>query len=63
VGESGCGKSTLSFSILRLIRDPGRIVGGEVWFDGVDLLGLSESEMRKVRGGDIAMIFRIPCPL
>jgi oligopeptide/dipeptide ABC transporter ATP-binding protein len=60
VGESGCGKSTLSFSILRLIRDPGRIVGGELWFDGVDLLSLSESEMRKVRGGDIAMIFQNP---
>lgn len=60
VGESGCGKSTAAHSILRLVRTPGRIVGGEIWFDGKDLLKKSEGEMRKIRGGEIAMIFQNP---
>lgn len=60
VGESGCGKSTAAHSILRLVRTPGRIVGGEILFDGKDLLKKSEREMRKIRGGEIAMIFQNP---
>jgi len=60
VGESGCGKSTLGFSILRLIRPPGEIVGGEMLFDGEDLLKKSQSEMIRIRGKRIAMIFQDP---
>jgi peptide/nickel transport system ATP-binding protein len=62
VGESGCGKSITALTLMRLVPDPpGRIVeGSRVVLDGVDLLGLSESEMRKVRGNDISMIFQEP---
>jgi peptide/nickel transport system ATP-binding protein len=61
VGESGCGKSVTAFSIMRLIPiPPGRIVSGEVRFEGRDLLALSEREMRKVRGNDVSMIFQEP---
>jgi peptide/nickel transport system ATP-binding protein len=61
VGESGCGKSVTSLSILRLLpRLTARTVGGEVRFHGKDLLTLSESEMRKIRGNNIAMIFQDP---
>ena len=60
VGESGCGKSTLGFSVMRLIRHPGKIVRGEIWFEGENLLSKSEAEMRKIRGGRIAMIFQNP---
>ncbi len=61
VGESGCGKSVHALSIMRLIPSPpGRIERGEVWFDGRNLLELSEDEMRHVRGGDIAMVFQDP---
>jgi len=61
VGESGCGKSVTALSILRLVPDPpGRIVAGQVMFDGRDLLTLSERQMRSVRGNDIAMIFQEP---
>ncbi len=60
VGESGCGKTVSSLSIMRLIRPPGRIVSGEVWFDGRDLLRLSEREMRKIRGAEISMVFQEP---
>src|SRR3954452_112892 len=61
VGESGCGKSVTSLSILRLIASPpGRTVAGQVLFEGRDLLTLSESEMRKIRGNAIAMIFQEP---
>jgi oligopeptide/dipeptide ABC transporter ATP-binding protein len=61
VGESGCGKSVTALSILRLIRPPGRIEGGsQILFEGTDLLGLPEREMRKVRGNRIAMIFQEP---
>ncbi|MEZ4406288.1 MAG: ABC transporter ATP-binding protein [Polyangiales bacterium] len=60
VGESGCGKSVTSLSVLRLIQPPGRVVSGRVTFDGRDLLQLSEPEMRKVRGGQIGMIFQEP---
>jgi oligopeptide/dipeptide ABC transporter ATP-binding protein len=61
VGESGCGKSVTALSILRLIpMPPGQVLGGEVLFQGRDLLQLSEKEMRAVRGRDIAMIFQEP---
>ncbi len=61
VGESGSGKSVTALSIMQLIPNPpGRIVGGEVWFGGRDLLKLSYEEMYKVRGYDIAMIFQEP---
>jgi oligopeptide transport system ATP-binding protein len=61
VGESGCGKSVSSLSIMRLIpHPPGRIVDGQVLFQGRDLLKLSEDEVRRVRGKDIAMIFQDP---
>ncbi len=61
VGESGCGKSVTALSITRLIQSPpGRIVGGTVEFEGQELLTLPESEMRKVRGGKIGMIFQEP---
>src|SRR5277367_824145 len=61
VGESGCGKSVTALSILRLIPSPpGRIVSGSIRFAGRDLLGLSEAEMRNVRGNEISMIFQEP---
>jgi oligopeptide/dipeptide ABC transporter ATP-binding protein len=61
VGESGCGKSVSALSVMRLVAAPaGRIVGGEIWFKGKDLLRLSEEEMRRVRGRDIAMVFQEP---
>ena len=55
-GESGSGKSTMALAILRMIKPPGRIDGGEVWLDGVNLLTLSEEEMRQVRLARIALI-------
>src|SRR6187455_450605 len=61
VGESGCGKSVTSLSILRLIAaPPGKIVNGRLMFQGRDLLGLTEDEMRKVRGNEISVIFQEP---
>ncbi len=61
VGESGSGKSVSVLSILRLIpHPPGRITGGEVWFEGKDLLKMSDSEIRHIRGNKIAMIFQDP---
>jgi oligopeptide/dipeptide ABC transporter ATP-binding protein len=60
VGESGCGKSTVAHSILRLVREPGRVVGGKILFEGHDLLRNSEAEMRKIRGSRIAMVFQNP---
>jgi oligopeptide/dipeptide ABC transporter ATP-binding protein len=61
VGESGCGKSVGALSLLRLIPDPpGRIVGGRIMFQGVDLLTLSDQDIRSVRGRDIAMVFQEP---
>ncbi len=61
VGESGCGKSVTSLSIMRLIPEPpGRILGGTIKFRGRDLITLSDADMRKVRGNDIAMIFQEP---
>jgi oligopeptide/dipeptide ABC transporter ATP-binding protein len=60
VGESGCGKSVTSLSIMRLISQPGRIVEGQILFDNTDLVSLSESKMRGVRGNRISMIFQQP---
>ena len=60
VGESGCGKSITALSVMRLIAPPGKIVNGEILFDGKDLLKLSDSGMRQMRGDDIAMIFQDP---
>jgi len=61
VGESGCGKSVTGLSLLRLIpMPPGKILKGELLFEGRDLLGLEEREMEKVRGNDISMIFQEP---
>ena len=61
VGESGCGKSVTGLSLLRLIPiPPGRIVNGDITFDGRSLLNLEEKEMERVRGNDISMIFQEP---
>jgi len=61
VGESGCGKTVSALSIMRLIAEPpGKIVSGQVVFDGTDLLKLSKADMHKVRGARIAMIFQEP---
>ncbi|MGE3973312.1 MAG: ABC transporter ATP-binding protein [Bdellovibrionales bacterium] len=61
VGESGCGKSVTSLSIMRLIQEPpGRIVSGKILFEGQDLLKLSETQMRSIRGNKISMIFQEP---
>ncbi len=60
VGESGCGKSVSALSILRLIGHPGRIVGGEIRFNGKDLLQIPDHEIRDIRGNQIAMVFQEP---
>ena len=60
VGESGCGKSVTSLSVMGLIAPPGRIVSGEILFDGQDLLKISEPEMDSLRGRRISMIFQQP---
>jgi peptide/nickel transport system ATP-binding protein len=61
VGESGCGKSVTSLSIMRLIPSPpGKIVGGEIFYRGRDLLRLNNEEMRRIRGNEISMIFQEP---
>ena len=60
VGESGCGKSMTALSIMRLLPEAGRIAGGRVGLDGLDLLGLPEAAMRAVRGRRVAMIFQEP---
>lgn len=61
VGESGCGKSVTSMSLMRLIQAPiGKIEGGEIFYKGKDILKLTDEEMRKIRGNEIAMIFQEP---
>ena len=61
VGESGCGKSVTAHSIMRLIPDPpGKIEGGEIFFEGQDLLKVTKAQMRKIRGNQISMIFQEP---
>jgi oligopeptide/dipeptide ABC transporter ATP-binding protein len=61
VGESGCGKSVTSLSIMRLVPSPpGKIVGGEIFYRGRDLLRINNEQMRKIRGNEISMIFQEP---
>lgn len=60
VGESACGKSTLGRAILRLISEPGEIVGGQMLFMGQDLVAIKEREMARIRGKNISMIFQDP---
>ncbi|CEP68112.1 ABC transporter-like [Moorella glycerini] len=60
VGESGCGKSVTALSILRLIEPPGRILSGEVWLNGYDLLKIPPGQLRQVRGREIALVFQDP---
>src|SRR5512136_543526 len=60
VGESGCGKSVTSFSVMRLVGVPGKIVEGEIIFNGQDILKLPESNMQSIRGNRMSMIFQQP---
>jgi oligopeptide/dipeptide ABC transporter ATP-binding protein len=60
VGESGCGKSITALSVMRLVGEPGKIVGGEIWFGGENLLTVSDERMREIRGDRLAMIFQDP---
>jgi peptide/nickel transport system ATP-binding protein len=60
VGESGCGKSITALSVMRLIANPGKIVGGSITFKGEELTTASDERMRSIRGNDIAMIFQDP---
>ncbi len=60
VGESGCGKTMTALSVIRLVPPPGRIVGGEILFEGRNLLTLGGEEMEKVRGNRIGMVFQEP---
>jgi len=61
IGESGCGKSVTALSVMQLVAAPaGRIVAGEILFEGQDLLKKSREEMRAIRGNEIAMIFQEP---
>ncbi|MDE0185519.1 MAG: ABC transporter ATP-binding protein [Candidatus Poribacteria bacterium] len=60
VGESGCGKSMTALSILRLVPPPGKIVAGEIWWNGENLLARRESEMRDIRGNEISIVFQEP---
>jgi oligopeptide/dipeptide ABC transporter ATP-binding protein len=60
VGESGCGKSVTALSIMRILPPPGKTVSGRILFKGEDLLSKTEAEMRKIRGGEISMIFQEP---
>ena len=60
VGESGSGKSVTSLSVMGLIREPGKVTGGKIIFDGENLVGKSNKEMNKIRGDKISMIFQEP---
>lgn len=60
VGESGSGKSVTSLSIIRLLQDPGKVIGGEILFKGENLLNKTEKQMLKIRGDEISMIFQDP---
>ena len=60
VGESGCGKSVTAMSLMRLVSQPGKIIEGEILYEGKDLLKLKEEEIRAIRGNEISMIFQEP---
>ena len=60
IGESGSGKSVTSRSILRIVDEPGKVVGGEIIFKGINLLEISEKEMSEIRGAQISLIFQDP---
>jgi len=60
VGESGCGKSMTAMSLMRLVRQPGKIIDGRIFLKGTEIRSLSESRMRQIRGGEIAMVFQDP---
>ena len=61
VGESGCGKSVTALSLMRLVPNPpGRIVGGAILFQGKDILQLTDSQMRRIRGSQFSMVFQEP---
>lgn len=60
VGESGCGKSVTAMSLMRLVESPGKIVDGEIIYNGKDILKLSDDEIRSIRGNEISMIFQEP---
>ena len=60
VGESGCGKSTLGLSLLKMVRPPGLITGGEILFKGKDIVKLKNRQVMRIRGQDIAMVFQNP---
>ena len=60
VGESGSGKSMTAMAVMRLIRDPNAVIGGQVLYRGTDLFALSRGDMRDVRGSEIAMVFQDP---
>ena len=60
VGESGCGKSVTALSVMRLLEEPARIVGGSIRFRGRDVLAMAPAELRAMRGGDVAMVFQDP---
>ncbi|MBN2120508.1 MAG: ABC transporter ATP-binding protein [Candidatus Omnitrophica bacterium] len=60
VGESACGKTVSAYSIMRLVQPPGKIVDGQIIFEGKNLINLPESGMRRLRGGGISMIFQEP---
>jgi len=60
VGESGCGKTIVALSIVGLVPQPGNVVGGQIVFDGQDLLTLTPDQLRRVRGGQIGMVFQEP---
>jgi oligopeptide/dipeptide ABC transporter ATP-binding protein len=60
VGESGCGKSQTCRSILKLIKKPGKIVGGQILYKGKDIIGMNQRDMRKIRGKEISVIFQEP---
>src|SRR4030088_1791996 len=60
VGESGCGKSTIALAVMRHLGKGGRVVGGEILFQGRDMLAMGREELRRIRGAEIAMIYQEP---